>query len=797
MVTVLIVLFGILLPAIALVVELNTGMCAEVFFDPISTLGHVALVALVPAANLLALIVAWGGWTRWRTPLLWLNGVALGVALIYTLVFLPIAPLAVIGIIVGGMGLLPLAPLCSLLCAIALRRRLVRMTMAAATDTPAEPTPERCPAFVSLLVGGALGVLLLLAIESRIALTLLGAEMAADNSPSQQVRGVRLLRNLGDRDELLRMCYRDGSRRGGIFSRGHSFSMCGYLFDGVPRAEAQQVFFRVTGEPYNAQPPPRGARRMLFDEFDFDPDLGGEAVAGRRKGLSLSSSRIDAKLYPDPAVAYLEWTMVFKNDHRQQREARAQVLLPPGGVVSRATLWVFGEPREAAFAGTAQVREAYQKVAVQQRRDPLLVTWAGNDRVLMQCFPIPANGEMKIRLGITVPLMLVKSDVAALRLPCFAERNFGVASRDIHSLWIESDRPCLRAPEQLCREKLDVEKHVLRGMLADDLLASAGCTVAVSRSAEATESWTPDKLDPKKYVLQKIVSFQPPAKTRIVVVVDGSREMAEHFEAIGKALGAAKDGTEIRVLLAGDEVANLSDAVGISGGPKGLAGRLREIAGVGGCDNVPALLRAFDEAGDEKTVVWIHGQQPIVLQPSTPLVQWLERGAKLTIHDLAVGSGANRLAEQLGPLGCLQAVPRTGKVRDDLRDLLARLTGQTNEYRFERTLTEGTPPEGPKSTSHLARLWAAGKAAALARTGKPAKRAEAVKLAAAYQLVTPVSGAVVLENKQQYEESDLHPADPETVPDLPEPAVWIMLLTALPWMLWRLWKRRRRSLSLQ
>ena len=78
--TVLIVLFGILLPAIALVVELNTGMCAETFFDPISTLGHVALVALVPVANLLALIVTWGGWVRWRTPLLWLNGVALGVA---------------------------------------------------------------------------------------------------------------------------------------------------------------------------------------------------------------------------------------------------------------------------------------------------------------------------------------------------------------------------------------------------------------------------------------------------------------------------------------------------------------------------------------------------------------------------------------------------------------------------------------------------------------------------------------------------------------------------------------------
>ena len=791
MVTVLIVLFGILLPFVTLAVELNTGMCAEVFFDPIPTLGHVTLVALVPTANLLALIVTLGGWTRWRTSLLWLNGVALGIALFYTLVFLPISLLGVIAIIAWGMGLLPLAPLCSLLCAIVLRRRLGRMTETTAAEAPAEPSPGRRPELVSLLVGGALGLLLLLAMESRIALTLMGAEMAAeDDSPSKQLKGVRLLRNIGDRNELLRMCYRDGSRGGSPFTRGHSLSMCGYLFEGVPRDEAQQVFFRVTGEPYNSLPPPRGAGRLLFDEFDFDPDLGGEAVAGRRKGLSLSSSRIDAKLHPDAAVAYIEWTMVFKNDHRQQREARAQVLLPPGAVVSRATLWVSGEPREAAFAGTAQVREAYQKIAVQQRRDPLLVTWAGNDRVLVQCFPVPANGEMKIRLGITAPLMLMKSDVAALRLPCFAERNFGVASLDIHSLWIESDRPCLRAPEQLHREKPSGEKHVLRGMLADDQLTSPRCIATVSRSAKATESWTPDKLDEKRYVLQEIVSSRPPAKSRIVVVVDGSREMAEHFEAIGEALGEAAKGTDLRVLLAGDEVADLSDAVGVAG-PMGLAGRLREIAGVGGCDNVPALLRGFDEAGDEKTIVWVHGQQPVEFQSPMPLVQWIERGAKLTIHDLAVGSGPNRLVEQLGPLGCMQTVPQSGRVGNDLRDLLDRLTGQTDVYRFERTLAEGKPPEIPKSTSHLARLWAAGEVTALARMGKPAKRAEAVKLAAAYQLVTPVSGAVVLENQQQYEESDLKPADPETVPDLPEPAVWIMLLTALPWLLWRIWKRRR------
>jgi hypothetical protein len=67
-------------------------------------------------------------------------------------------------------------------------------------------------------------------------------------------------------------------------------------------------------------------------------------------------------------------------------------------------LWVNGEEREAAFAGRSQTREAYQKVAIQQRRDPVLVTTAGPDRVQMQCFPVPPNGGlMKIRIGITAP----------------------------------------------------------------------------------------------------------------------------------------------------------------------------------------------------------------------------------------------------------------------------------------------------------------------------------------------------------------------------------------------------------
>ena len=106
-------------------------------------------------------------------------------------------------------------------------------------------------------------------------------------------------------------------------------------------------------------------------------------------------------------------------------EARALVDLPSGGVVSRLTLWINGEPREAAFGGRGQVRAAYQEVAVAQRRDPVLVTTAGEDRILMQCFPVPPRGgEMKVRLGITAPLRLASAESGTLELPRFVEVNF-------------------------------------------------------------------------------------------------------------------------------------------------------------------------------------------------------------------------------------------------------------------------------------------------------------------------------------------------------------------------------------
>ncbi len=130
--------------------------------------------------------------------------------------------------------------------------------------------------------------------------------------------------------------------------------------------------------------------------------------------------------------------MEFLNQSHRQREARAEIALPPGSVVSRLTLWINGVPQEAAFGTRNQTRAAYQKV-VQRRRDPVLVTTAGRDRILLQCFPVPPNGGiMKLRVGITSPIPLDTPKSGTLLLPYITERNFGFVSEFAHTFWAES-----------------------------------------------------------------------------------------------------------------------------------------------------------------------------------------------------------------------------------------------------------------------------------------------------------------------------------------------------------------------
>ncbi len=746
-------IFGVILPLVTLGIELATHQCAATFFDPLPRWGNVILVALVPLANL-ALWVSLRNWEPKRLALLvHANVAALLVALIYTVLFVPLTPLAVIALAIFGWGLLPLTPCIALI--FTLRAAFILRQLA----SPEYPVRRLWLTVVLTLV-------LLLGGEGLNAMTRHGLRLADSPVHSEQMRGLKLLRIVASRETLLKACY--GQLTPWITGR---------LFDEDTRPEsmtaARKTYFRITGEPYNSAPKPQGPEGTggVF-ERSWDSSLGGTEVADKVPGLTVVNSRLDGKIQARALNAYLEWTLVFKNDSQSAAEARTQLELPPGAAVSRLTLWINGEPREAAFGKRSQVRTAYQQV-VSQRRDPVLVTTCGPDRVLVQCFPVPAHGEMRVRIGITSPLRLIDERRSAFSLPRIAEANFSFPESFKHDLWLESD-------VALGKEGTEVRRQIPAGSF------NTQSPWIAETDGASTPAWTDDPTDPQYAIRQTVSSRAVKAPAHVVVVVDGSKEMASRLPAIADALQSLAG---IDLVFAGEEVV-------ISKGPESTAW-LKAQHPRGGTDNLSALVHAWDLAAahHNSALLWIHGPQPVLLDRSEPLLQRLERErTPPPFYDLALGAGPNRILEELGAAPRIHRVDLSGDPVADLRELLEQWRGHRLEYVAQRERVLKTElQDGAKSDRQLARLWGLEEVLRRSAGGPSSDLDNAIKLALELQIVTPFTGAVVLETAEQYRANDLQPGNSDNVPSIPEPGEWLLIAIAVI-LLW-LYSRRRRLLE--
>lgn len=767
--TSVIAIFGVFLPALTLVVELFSSMCASAFFDPIPTWINVLLIALVPAANLLS-VVALRSSARpaWRLAG-WLNGLAVIASGFYALLFAILTPVAVIAIIFFGLGFLPLSPLTSFICALVLRRRM-----------RATARFERRPLPAAIWKPLAVGILLLAAAAGPRLVTLGGLQMAASDDAVQRARGVRMLRTWGNEEELLRRSY---------LNRGFNADPLLWIAElggtPVPIEKVREVYYRVTGRPFNAvKPPPlRGRRGPVFDEAEWDFAQGNDQVAARLRGLAMTQSRLDGKVEAAAGLSYVEWTMEFRNDAQIEREARTQILLPPGGVVSRLTLWINGEEREAAFGGRSEVRQAYQQV-VARRRDPVLVTTAGPDRVLVQCFPVPANGgRMKVRIGITAPLEPLTASAQRLALPRLIEENFGLAGDLKPSVWIEGDGD-VRLPAAGAQgvTGLSVEHpsdghFAVRGETASSTLEGGAC-MSIEGPAARTVWCADDRSPGGGLVVQRLVEQAAAAPRALAVAIDGSASMAEHAAEVAAVLATLPKGVPARVFVASDEVIEVAC--------DGAATLPEKYRFAGGCDNVAALVRAWDWAAGQAggAVLWLHATQPVESGAMESLAQRRERRPDgPAVYACQFGGGPDRVTERLGGSRSFHAVASAGGTAADLVPIFDAWAGRapTLAWTRERKTSDVPPPaDGLKASAHLVRLEVAGEVARLAEKRGRDDRAAAVNLARVWQLVTPVSGAVVLETQAQYRQAGLQDIDPATAPDvIPEPGALALILCAI------------------
>jgi len=782
-----VVVVAVIYPAAVIAIELTAALCASVLFDPMPSLAHVLVVSFAPASNLLTFrhlrrdLPPRSAWFAFA------NGAAIAIAALYALLFVPVLPLAVLGI-PYGVGLLPFAPLACLAGAL-------RLCAAFPTEPPMVPRLRR-----SVLAGMACGIALLLALDVPSAATRLGVQWAMSGEPAERARGLTLLRTIGDDDLLLRLCYDAVGRPTGLLS---AFVMFGNGISLAPARrqvvlsppQAREIYYRVHGVPFNARPAPfEHGKWSRFGEFQFDNDHGGTQVGGRLKGLDLVSSRIDGSASGDDAVGYLEWTMEFRNSEPMAREVRLELALPPGGVVSRATLWINGEEREAAYGGRGEVRAAYREVAVQQRRDPLLVTAKGADRVLAQAFPVPGRGgTIKFKIGITAPLQITEPSKARLTLPAIVDRNFSFAPNFSHGVWIESRQALAVSARGLSAGRIDGRLFRIAGSIGDGDLSGTRQAVTVARDPGACRVVA--RLGEREPIMQEVVPKSPPAAASLMLVVDGSARLAGRSGELIAALDAIAPATPVGAIIASDPMRRIAPAPWSDAQRKSVARLIRATAFSGGQDNAPALAEALQmlEAEPNAMLLWIHGPQPVSFSGSAALLEQatarLSRLPGVVVYD--VEPGPNEVLPDAPWAWGARSLPQTGALRSDLADFFSRESGETAGLAIRRT--EAATTDGfAKGSDHVARLWARDRVLELMRIDPAANRAAAVALASAYQLVTPVSGAVVLESSQQFAASRLTPANPVSVPTVPEPQEWALALIACAALAWLVVRNRRR-----
>jgi len=175
--------------------------------------------------------------------------------------------------------------------------------------------------------------------------------------------------------------------------------------------------------------------------------------------------------------------------------------------------------------------------------------------------------------------------------------------------------------------------------------------------------------------------------------------------------------------------------------------------------------------------------------------RWEHRPYGPLLYSVQTSRGSDEIEKNLDGINEVKSVARMDHLQADLERLFSRLTGETTTLEFVRTSkkVEEYPDamEAMETSDHLARLWANEEVTRILAVRDPTLHSAAVSLASRYQLVTPVTGAVVLETAQQYSASGLTPVDPGTVPTIPEPEMVVLLIIVAAIFLTWFWCRYR------
>lgn len=539
----------------------------------------------------------------------------------------------------------------------------------------------------------------------------------------EQQRGLKMLRSMNPERDLNLEC-----------ADPRTVGLPG-LFIPINNATQKQLYFAAVGKPFQYD--------KSTDLSTFSDDyLRRHVVGASIPELSLVRSGMDGAVNPDTLSSTINWTFVFKNTAYEDKEARAELSLPPGAVISDVTVWQDGQPRSAAVtpSGKAPASGNWTDLG---HTTPAVVSDLGRGRTLLHCYPVPAQDELKVRLSIAMPLKLDLATEASLALPRFIDTNFTV--KGDHALRLRSSDKLELAG--LAATQSPTGEKILNSKLKEGELTGLGLTVTASRKPTFGPIAFADPKVPSRYLVQTIKRTNVTLPNHLIVVLDGSQSVKDKLSEIKEGLASLPQNINASLMVATDWQPGMRDLAPL----KDSLNKLNASEFDGGQDNLQAVVNAASTAGETKNgaVLWIHGPQPTVnkelyvMAPYTQTPSFFELSLDNSVTD------GNEFFKNHREIGPFTPVSRNGSISHDLKRFISKWQPGGVEF-IVHTDEVNKRPEcrfgSLQQAQELASLHSNETCQKLINTGN---YSGATQVAVQHRLVTPVSSAIVLSGSRQ------------------------------------------------
>ncbi len=566
--------------------------------------------------------------------------------------------------------------------------------------------------------------------EARETAIKMAEHMAISEDQAQQAEGMKTLRWLYPRKELNMEC-----------ANYKAVSLPG-MFVKLDNVTLRQLYFQVTGEPFRDD---KSANFSSMPDDYLQRHVVGKAV----DGLSLHRSKMFGHINPETLSSTIFWNFVFKNKSYNPEEARVELGLPEGAVISGMTIWKDGSAQGTMFKPT-MANPGTISWSAQGHQAPGVVTDLGRGRVLLHCYPVPAQDQLRVAVAITIPAKLHTIDQASLPLPKIIDANFSMKGE--HSLRMISPASISLKVDGLKVSQQKDGNYVIGGKLKSDTITGAGVSLDLKRGATYGPISVFDNLGKEpRYISQTIKKIPARAPKRLLVVLDGSESVKPHLDNLKEVLSRISSEIDASLILA----SRLQD----ENNPKTMERPLREAIKnlndkdfVGGQDNLESVVKAAELAAESKegAVLWIHGPQPSFNKEIYILSPFQE---KPSFFELALDNGVmdpNEFFKHHKDLGPFTPIARSSHPAADLSRFLSKWTPGGYEYLVEYQTSKtpiGKVAVKPEQIRELGALFAREHCAQLLNKNlvRPA-----VEEAVLHRIVTPVSlASTVLDNSSR------------------------------------------------